>query len=198
MLLIIIFRIVLSDLMVSEVDYGHGYVRPSPSISFYGFILAEFAVFLTFFWGILWFTEENRVPLSFWLGIPVIGCVLLFSSTVLLDYYVKGILGCSEALVAFLVFCCGFSFMVLRFFELNSVICGFLDNTVSALMIVTVSFHLLHVLVGLIILGWWFMSLRGSGLISKMFILHRLEYGVVYWHFVDFVWLFVYLIVYCR
>lgn len=87
-------------------------------------------------------------------------------------------------------FLLGAVFVVIQWFEWHSKTYGIGTSSYASLYYVTTGFHIGHVLVGLAILG----ALVGWTALDYFSPRRRLvvSAGVLYWHFVDAVWLFVF------
>jgi cytochrome c oxidase subunit 3 len=96
-----------------------------------------------------------------------------------------------QALAGFgLAFLMGCGFVAIQFLEWHAKTYGIGISSYASLYFVTTGFHIAHVVVGLIVLlalfGWTaldYFSPRRHLVVSA---------GVLYWHFVDVVWLFVF------
>jgi cytochrome c oxidase subunit I+III len=84
----------------------------------------------------------------------------------------------------------GTAFAVVQYFEWRSKTFSLGTSSYASLYFVTTGFHMAHVVVGILVLaaifGWTaldYFSPRRRLVVSA---------GVVYWHFVDVVWLFVF------
>lgn len=89
-----------------------------------------------------------------------------------------------------IAFALGTAFAIIQLFEWKAKNFGIGTSSYASIYFVTTGFHVMHVLVGLVILatlfGWiwrgYFSPLRDLPVSN----------GIVYWHFVDVVWLFVF------
>lgn len=88
-------------------------------------------------------------------------------------------------------------YVVIKFREYQHLADAGLDieyDTFFTLYWILTGFHFLHVLLGLVILG--FMSLRAWHAAYTPDHCHSLESGVLYWHMVDLVWVMLFPLVY--
>lgn len=88
----------------------------------------------------------------------------------------------------------GFTFTALQAYEYSHAAFGFKDGIYASTFYMATGFHGLHVLIGtLFLLVCWFRARRGQ--LTKK---HHLgfEFAAWYWHFVDVVWLFLFIFVY--
>nr|UEE83304.1 cytochrome c oxidase subunit III [Petalocephala gongshanensis] len=172
------------------------------------FILSEVMFFLSFFWGFFHSSLCPSVEIGLqWppvgiksfnpMNIPMLNTMILLSSgmtltwahnSLLLNNYDDMILG-----IFFTVFL-GFYFSLLQLYEyIESPFC-ISDSVYGSLFFMSTGFHGLHVLIGtLFILISFF-----RGLNFHFSSQHHVgfESASWYWHFVDLVWLFLYLSIY--
>lgn len=83
----------------------------------------------------------------------------------------------------------GFGFVVLQLVEFWDCRCDLLTSAYYAASFCVVGLHFFHVVIGLFVLGFVYLfktSLR----------FYHVDLAIWYWHFVDYVWLFVFLVVY--
>jgi nitric oxide reductase NorE protein len=78
--------------------------------------------------------------------------------------------------------------------HLSSLGLGLEHNTFFTLYWILTGFHFLHVLLGLVILGW--MAARCRRRANSAQDCAGLEAGVLYWHMVDMVWVLLFPLVY--
>jgi cytochrome c oxidase subunit III len=119
--------------------------------------------------------------------------LLLLASSVLAWFGERGILSMkrAQALLGFgIAFLMGAGFAVVQLLEWRAKTYGLGASSYASLYFVTTGFHMAHVLVGLVILAALFLwtaldyfSPRRRLVVSA---------GVLYWHFVDIIWLFVF------
>jgi len=89
-----------------------------------------------------------------------------------------------------LTFVMGLVFAVVQVFEWRSKAFGLATSSYSSLYFVTTGFHVAHVIVGLLVLAaLWLWVERGYFSAWRDI---PVSNGIIYWHFVDAVWLFVF------
>jgi cytochrome c oxidase subunit III len=96
-----------------------------------------------------------------------------------------------QALAGFgLAFLMGLAFVCVQWFEWRAKTYGLGASSYASLYFVTTGFHMAHVVIGLLVLG----ALFGWTALDYFSPRRRLvvSAGVLYWHFVDVVWLFVF------
>nr|YP_008994154.1 cytochrome c oxidase subunit III [Metagonimus yokogawai]AGN12756.1 cytochrome c oxidase subunit III [Metagonimus yokogawai] len=159
------------------------------SVAFWLLIVTEVVLFVCLLGSVSWNNEGSEVPLSDCLGWPLLGCVLLLSSSLTATayhhcysfWYSKGYL--------FLSIVLGIGFLCVQIVEFYTCECDHLQSWHYSAAFFVVGLHFLHVLAGVV--AMILLLKTGS---SK----HRHYTSIVvwYWHFVDYVWLWVYLLVY--
>lgn len=88
----------------------------------------------------------------------------------------------------------GFIFLCFQVFEYNHVHFGFTDGIYSSTFFMATGFHGFHVLIGTIFLAvCWIRSAKGHFTKERHF---GFEAAAWYWHFVDVVWLFLFIAIY--
>jgi len=172
------------------------------------FILSEVFFFLSFFWaffdsrlspsielGISW-PPVGILPLEVY-SIPLLNTVILLSSGVrvtwshhslLCNYYFNALFS-----LGFTVFL-GTYFLFMQYVEYSDSAFSIADGVYGTTFFLATGFHGFHVIVGSIYLFYVFiLILRGILLATHHF---SFEAAAWYWHFVDVVWLFLYLSIY--
>ena len=98
-------------------------------------------------------------------------------------------------LVAALATSCVYAVLKLNEYgHLSSMGLGLEHNTFFTLYWILTGFHFLHVLLGMVILGW--MAMRCQRGVYTAADCAGLESGVLYWHMVDMVWVLLFPLVY--
>ena len=163
------------------------------SSGFWIFVFREAMIFVSLFVTCLWNKYKVDVHISYGFELPFLGCFLLIGSSITARAFHSNAGRRWEmwTLVATLVL--GGGFVVMQAFEFYDCDCDLLYTVYKAARFCTVGLHFLHVVVGLVglivILGFrW--SRKGE--INPYFV----NIIVWYWHFVDYVWVFVYAVVY--
>nr|YP_009138978.1 cytochrome c oxidase subunit III [Clinostomum complanatum]AJR27996.1 cytochrome c oxidase subunit III [Clinostomum complanatum] len=157
---------------------------------FWLFILTEVAAFFTLFVTCLWFEGDGSEPISSFIELPFLGCFVLIGSSALITTY-HHYLGLSAARwFLFLGVALGSCFLVIQVLEFYD--CGFnlFSSVYAAVSFCTVGLHFLHVVIGLVILS--ILLMLGELVMDRYYA----DLCVWYWHFVDYIWLLVYMVVY--
>lgn len=172
------------------------YVYESMAISFHYefgfwlFIFREVAVFGTLLFCCLYFDLEYYTNLSSSLELPFLGCFILLGSSVTVTGF-HHLLGWNYSwLFLMLTIVLGFMFIMLQISEMEEIVANLFDTSFHASSLCTVGLHFSHVLLGVI--GLSTIMLFGI----STFGYYRCSIMTWYWHFVDYVWLFVYTFVY--
>lgn len=180
------------------------------------FIVSEVMFFVAFFWA---FFNASLVPVLPWDGfwpaaeegvwppagvetfdawdLPFINTLILLLSGTTVTWAHHGLLeGNQKALKQglFLTVLLGLLFTCLQAYEYGHAAFGFKDGIYSSTFYMATGFHGFHVIIGTIFLAvCWIRSLRGT--LTKENHL-GLEFAAWYWHFVDVVWLFLFVSIY--
>lgn len=183
-------------------------VRSGIRHGFLLFILSEIMFFFSFFWaffhcslspaigiGCVW-PPLGIVPLDPW-GLPLWNTVILLSSGVTITVAHRGIVAKSRyiticGLLSTIIF--GFIFTVIQSYEYNIAPFSINDGIFGSLFFLLTGFHGIHVLVGSIFL----IVCLCRHLLYHLTHKHHLglECAIWYWHFVDVVWLFLFITLY--
>jgi len=173
------------------------------------FIGSEVMFFFAFFWAYFhssvpafsliasetW-PPEGIVPLHTW-GLPFINTVILLSSGGTLTWahhalqkgdYGKLRLGLLVTVVL------GFTFVGLQAYEYSEAMFGLGDGIYPSTFYLATGFHGFHVIVGAIFLTVCYLRASSGHFTSKQHV--GFEAAAWYWHFVDAVWLFLFVWVY--
>nr|CDI70244.1 Cytochrome c oxidase subunit III [Echinococcus granulosus] len=158
--------------------------------AFWLFVLSECSVFGSFLICCLFFDCWSYVSLSSSLEIPFVGCFVLLGSSITVTGF-HHLLGwrCCDLLL-FMTIVLGLSFVVLQILEMEEVSCNIVDGSFYSSSFCTVGLHFSHVVLGVI--GLVTLFLVGS----DNFGVYRCTVLAWYWHFVDYIWLLVYTVVY--
>jgi len=177
-------------------------------ISMLLFILSEVCFFFSFFWafydasiaptidiGIMW-PPKGILPLSTY-SVPLLNTVILLSRGITVtwahhalinNFFIKSIIG------LILTVALGAYFIVIQYVEYNEASFAIADGVYGSTFFMATGFHGLHVSLGAIFLLYVRMLVyQGKLLYNHHF---RFEAAAWYWHFVDVVWLFLFLSVY--
>nr|AJR32853.1 cytochrome c oxidase subunit 3 [Paramphistomum leydeni] len=158
--------------------------------AFWLFIMTEVLIFGSLFVVIFWSESCASESISSFLELPFLGCFLLIGSslTVTAYHHSMGLVGSSLFLMLTLVL--GLSFVVLQIFEMYDCECDWVYSVYYAACFSTVGLHFLHVVLGL--LGLVVIFIFGDINLNVFYN----DVVIWYWHFVDYIWLLVYLVVY--
>nr|QTA50561.1 cytochrome c oxidase subunit III [Sycophila sp. 2 JXW-2020] len=177
-------------------------------ISMIMFISSEVLFFFSIFWcyfhmflspsveiGSIW-PPKNIVMFNPYM-IPLLNTVILLSSGVSITWchysILKGLK--SESLLSLgLTIFLGFIFSIFQYMEYHESSFSMSDSVYGSIFFMSTGFHGLHVLIGTLFLLNNFIRLNLNNYSSY----HHFgfEAAAWYWHFVDVVWLFLYLLVY--
>lgn len=172
------------------------------------FIISEILFFIRFFWtffnsiispdisiGLNWPPYEINV-INF-LNLPLLNSLLLIRSACSLTWRHYKILRNnlkSSKLSLIITKFLGLNFLLCQIFEYYTSIFSISDGIFCSIFFISTGFHGIHVLIGLIFLFFMFIRIKLNHFSKDHFI--GFEFSIWYWHFVDIVWLFLYLIIY--
>ncbi len=172
------------------------------------FILSEVFFFVSFFWafydaslapraelGLAW-PPKGILPLSVY-SVPLLNTVILLTSGVTVtwahhaiinNYFNKSVVSLAVTVVL------GAYFMYMQYIEYNEASFALSDGVYGSTFFMATGFHGFHVTVGTIFLFYVLVALvRGQLLSSHHF---SFEAAAWYWHFVDVVWLILFVSIY--
>lgn len=172
------------------------------------FICSEVFFFVSFFWRFFYASLSPGVELGrCWpplgvkpfnpLGVPLLNRVVLLISGVTVTWSHHRILSINH-LQAFqslsITICLGYYFTFLQALEYWEAPFRFRDGAYGRLFFIATGFHGIHVIVGSKFLLVSLVRIKGGAFRNK----HHTGFEVAawYWHFVDVVWLFLYLWIY--
>nr|YP_009582149.1 cytochrome c oxidase subunit III [Polyplacotoma mediterranea]QBK82179.1 cytochrome c oxidase subunit III [Polyplacotoma mediterranea] len=172
------------------------------------FIVSEVCLFFAFFWAFFHSSLAPSVELGgLWppngiealdpFAIPLLNTTILLSSGATVTWAHHAIIGggrTNAILGLFLTIVLGIIFTGLQAFEYKETSFAISDSVYGATFFMLTGTHGLHVLV-----GTTFLTVCFFRLLSNQFTTGRhvgLEAAIWYWHFVDVVWLFLYVFVY--
>nr|AGS17919.1 cytochrome c oxidase subunit III [Anodonta anatina]AGS17933.1 cytochrome c oxidase subunit III [Anodonta anatina] len=196
--------------VVRESDQGWhtSYVASNIRFGMVLFILSEFFFFFSFFWaffscslvpdvevGGVW-PPVGIMPLNVF-SIPLLGSAVLLGSGVTATWCHHAVMsGNREEAIYGLVMTIflGFYFTFLQVLEYTGCTFTIADSVYGSLFYVMTGFHGVHVIVGSVMLLVGLFRLVNHGFSSVRHL--GLEVSIWYWHFVDVVWIFLYLCVY--
>lgn len=183
-------------------------VRLSIILGMHLFIASEIMFFFSFFWAFFHFSLTPSIsiggvwpPMGIYVldskGLPLLNTVILLSSGVTVTWAHKAISAGNRAAVTKALICTIFYGLFFTFFQAVEYLgapFSMNDGVYGSIFYMTTGFHGLHVIVGTIMLivclgrhlNYHFFKKRHLGLLCAIW----------YWHFVDIVWIFLYVCVY--
>jgi len=178
-------------------------------LGFLLFILSEVALFFSLFWAYFHCSLSPAIELgSCWpptglvpippLSLPLVNTFVLLTSSVTLTCAHLQLLtwDLRSCVLSFtLTLCLGAYFLTLQGIEYFHSTFSIADSAFGSIFFLLTGFHGFHVLLGIIFLIFMFFRLLSLHFTSTRHL--GFVFSIWYWHFVDVVWLFVYLIVYC-
>lgn len=177
-------------------------------VGFILFIISEILLFFSIFWA---FAHFSLMP-SIWIGsiwppeginvlnpvdTPLLNTVILLSSGVFTVWaHHSFIVGDRQTVMFALLLTCllGLYFSWLQFLEYSLTDFTISDSVYGSIFFFSTGFHGVHVMVGTVLL--WIAHCRiANMLVSKERYL-GFEFAAWYWHFIDVVWIFLYILLY--
>lgn len=172
------------------------------------FILSEVFFFLSFFWafydsslaptvelGMVW-PPKSITPLSVY-SVPLLNTIILLSSGITVTWAHHSLMNNffnKTVFRLFLTVVLGVYFLFIQWLEYNEAMFSIADGVYGSTFFIATGFHGIHVIVGTTFLFYVFISLMsGSLLFNHHF---SFEAAAWYWHFVDVVWLILFISVY--
>jgi len=194
------------NLEIIDIDKSRNvrdYTRSRYVISFYWLIAAESFAFFSLLFS--WFRKRawtttlrvgrylDRAPIPSALRLRLMNSALLLSSSVTVTYsHIRLSIGSISKAISRLLYTIMLRVIFLRvqWVEFSESSICISDSYYRALLFSSLGFHRIHVLVGVIflIVAYWRIQRRNSTPNSHPTYLC----SVIYWHFVDVVWVFVY------
>lgn len=173
-----------------------------------GFIISEICFFFSFFWIFFYFSLSPDFILGFtwpplgvfsvrFLGVPFLNTLILLSSGFFITLSHLNLVSRFSAKFFYSYFfglALGGYFLLVQFYEYYNLSYDFRDGRFGCAFYILTGFHGFHVLLGFVFLFINFIRFY-IGHFSTFFV-RGFDYSVWYWHFVDVVWLFLYLFVY--
>lgn len=172
------------------------------------FIVSEIIFFLSFFWRFFHFSLSPNIELGqCWpplsinsfnpVNVPLLNTIILISSgasvtwahhSLLEDNFKNASLGLS------ITWFLGVYFTILQYIEYSQAEFNISDSTYGNIFFMATGFHGLHVLVGSLYLIFTDFNIKKLNSSPSHFLI--IDLAAWYWHFVDVVWLFLYICVY--
>nr|YP_009681601.1 cytochrome c oxidase subunit III [Tracheophilus cymbius]QDP13008.1 cytochrome c oxidase subunit 3 [Tracheophilus cymbius] len=157
---------------------------------FWMFILSEVMAFGTLFFMCLCSEEGDVSSLSDFFELPFLGCFILIGSSITASAYHHYLGSWQSRVFLLLTIFLGCCFILLQVFEFYDCECDLTYCVYQACCLCTVGLHFSHVVGGVVALSWLYFL--GEGAVSQS----NINFVVWYWHFVDYIWLLVFLIIY--
>lgn len=172
------------------------------------FIISEVFAFLSIFWAYLHSSLSPNVeignswpplgitPLNPW-AIPLLNTFILLSSGVTITFAHHALIqGSRKDAIngTLLTIILAFIFTGLQYVEYNQASFTFADSVYGSVFFASTGLHGLHIIIGTI-----FLSVGLFRIVKYHLTVHHhagFESGILYWHFVDVVWLFLFAVVY--
>nr|DBA43564.1 TPA_asm: COX3 [Bombus haemorrhoidalis] len=186
------------------------YILMMLKLSMIIFIISELFFFISFFWTFFHNSISPSIEInSLWppkmikffnpFEIPLLNSIILISSgfTVTISHY--NLLNNkykSSILNLIITILLGFYFNTMQIFEyINSYFC-INDSIYGSIFFLSTGFHGMHVLIGTLMLLYSLIRLMNN----HFSMIHHInfEFSIWYWHFVDVIWLFIYLFYYIK
>jgi cytochrome c oxidase subunit 3 len=172
------------------------------------FIVSEIMFFFSFFWAFLHSSLSPSIEIGgIWppqglevlnpFGVPLINTLILLTSGATLTYAHYSIITCVEAhakLSLITTILLAILFTVLQFNEYVEAPFNLSDGIYASTFFLATGFHGLHVVIGTTFLLVCLVRVVFEHFSPKHHV--GLEAAIWYWHFVDVVWLFLFLLVY--
>jgi len=210
--LLVLLVCVWSKDVVNEATYQGFHTRMVQRGLRYGmilFITSEVMFFFSFFWtffhvstspavgiGCVWPPQGIEV-LNPW-HLPLANTVILLSSGVCTVWAHRALIGGfrEQAALGLYVACMyGLLFSWLQFLEYGLATFAINDSVYGSIFYMATGFHGMHVIVGTIMLSIAYYRVALSHFSKSRHL--GFEIAAWYWHFVDVVWLFLYIFIYC-
>lgn len=172
------------------------------------FILSEVFFFVSFFWafydaslsptidlGMVW-PPKGINPLSVY-SVPLLNTIILLTSGVTVTWAHHSIINnffTKSFYSLLLTVILGVYFLIMQWAEYNEAQFSISDGVYGRVFFISTGFHGMHVLIGTCFLFYVLINL----LASKLTYNHHFSFEAAawYWHFVDVVWLFLFLSIY--
>nr|UEC44185.1 cytochrome c oxidase subunit III [Taenia tianguangfui] len=188
--LLVIFLICVLLVILLFVHEGFSINGNHYESAFWLFVFSEIMVFGSFLICCLFFDSWSYESLSSSLEIPFVGCFVLLGSSITITgfHHLLGWKYCDFFLLLTIIL--GLGFVGLQILEINDIDINMFDSSFYASSFCTVGLHFSHVLLGVI--GLTTLLIVGSKTLGS----YSCTVLTWYWHFVDYIWLLVYTIVY--
>lgn len=187
--------------MEGRCGYHNFLVNHGFKLGFVIFIGTEVIFFFSIFWlffdeiyvsGSMWWPIAGCLD---WSGFPLLGTLVLLRSGVTRTWaHNKMFFGDLRIVGLLVTIVLGVFFLCIQIYEYTHLFFNISDGWVGRIFYFSTGFHGLHVLFGVTLLTSCLIRLKM--LMFSGFDYYFLEASVIYWHFVDVVWLILFLVVY--
>jgi heme/copper-type cytochrome/quinol oxidase subunit 3 len=196
--------------VVQESSVSHSpAVRRGLRIGFALFLVSEIMFFFGFFWAFFHSSLSPAIQIgAVWpprgietippFGLPAVNTIILLTSGAAVTWahyaiLAKNRIDCGRGLTIAVFL--GLLFTALQLYEYTQAPFSIADGIYGSVFYLTTGFHGFHVIVGTIFLLVCALRVQANHFRPKHHV--GLECAIWYWHFVDVVWLFLYITVYC-
>lgn len=205
-LIFFVFKWFFSVFIEALLGYHFFFILDGFKFGFFLFVFREIIFFFSFFWFFFDIILVTVIDLGFFstplgvikinpLGLPFLNSLLLLSRAVILTFSHYSFLSSNFSIFSlFFSFFFGLIFFFIQLSEYFSSFFSFRDRVYGSLFFLLTGFHGLHV-----ILGIFFLILNFFRKFEKsLTFFHHVgfEFSILYWHFVDVIWLFLFFFVY--
>lgn len=171
------------------------------------FIISELFFFISFFWTFLHSSISPSIEIgNLWppkiikifnpYDIPLLNSIILISSGLTITWRHHLIKNNSKKCILLLkiTIFLGIYFSILQYFEYKEAHFSFNDRIFGSIFFIATGFHGIHVIIGTIFLIISHLRLSKN----HISIIHHLNFDLSswYWHFVDVIWLILYILIY--
>jgi nitric oxide reductase NorE protein len=195
----------LAEPAVAIADGPQTTARLPGDLAIWFFILAELLVFAVFFLAYAFARARNvalfnESQLTLDLNAGALNTVLLITGSWFVVLAVQATKrDATQAATGWLAaaMACGFGFLIVKIVEYSAKFGAGINlstNTFYMFYISLTFFHMMHVILGMIILGVLLVKTRQGAYGSREH--HTLESGAAYWHMVDLVWIVLFPLIY--
>jgi len=179
-------------------------------LAFFLFLASEALLFISFFWAS--FHSLSSPTLGVWPGegfyVPD-PCELTFANTLLLSNAAVSLGGafvsreilCSSNIFSLLSFILATTFISLQLKEFCNLGLSINDSVYSSVFFFLTGLHFFHVVVGLVLISFvlWsscfsYKTVSHINRVSERYLFYSLQ--LIYWHFVEVLWIFIFLVLY--
>lgn len=127
--------------------------------------------------------------------IPFLNSLILLGRAVSLTWvHYSFLMSCKKQFFFVFTLLIGIIFLSLQLYEYSRMIFNFRDRIFGRLFYLMTGFHGLHVFLGLLFLVFNFFQSNNNSLLVNHHL--RFEFSIIYWHFVDVVWLYLFIFLY--